>query len=230
MTGYALLTSVAILLLIGLRRRLPVLPLGGMSSWTQFHVYVGLFAFGVYCLHVPTLVGSGAFEFCLSVLFLSVSGSGVYGIYASRSVPKKLSAIERSHRFDQVGQYREQIARQASELSVELNQPTGMEVLARYYSANLNPYFRHKPSLTYVMTPTQTRRQRLLDGLSELDRFLETEGRAVANRFATLVRRRDDLDYEFAMHLRLRLWLVAHGVLSIGLLVGIVIHTMMAVT
>ncbi len=230
MTGYALLASVAILLLIGLRRRLPVLPLGSMSSWTQCHVYVGLFALGVYWLHVPTLLASGTFEFSLSLLFLLVSGSGVYGIYASRSVPKKLSAIERSHPFKQVSQIRKQIARQASELWAELNRPAEMEMLARYYSTNLNPYFSHRPSLSYVMTPTHTRRQRLLDGLSELDRFLETEGRAVANRLATLVRRRADLDYEFAMRLRIRLWLLAHGVLSIALLIGVVIHTLMAVT
>jgi hypothetical protein len=198
-----------------------------MSSWTQCHLYVGLFAFGVYCLHVPMLLGSGTFEFGLSVLFLSVSGSGVYGIYASRSVPKKLSVIEHSHRFDQVSQHREQIARQASELSAQLNRPTGMDVLAKYYSTNLNSYFSRKPSLTYVMTPTHARRQRLLDGLGELDRFLETEGRAVASRLATLVRRRDDLDFEFAMRLRLRLWLVVHGLLSVALLVAVVMHTMM---
>ena len=230
MTGYALLTSVASLVLIGVRRRLPVLPLGNMSSWTQCHVYIGLFAFGVYCLHVPTLFGSNMFEFGLSVLFLSVSGSGIYGIHASRSVPKKLTSIERAHRFDQVSRHRKQIAQQASELSVELNQPAGMEVLAKYYSTNLSPYFSHSPSLAYVMTPTHTRRRRLLEGLSELDRFLESEGRAVAGRLATLVRRRDDLDYEFAMRLRLRLWLVVHAVLSVALVVGAVIHTLMAHT
>ncbi len=83
LTGFTLLSTVLLLMLIGARRRLPVLRLGSMSTWTQCHLYLGLFSVGVFWMHVPTILGNGLFEGGLSLLFLLVSGSGVYGIYAS---------------------------------------------------------------------------------------------------------------------------------------------------
>ena len=68
------------------------------------------------------------------------------------------------------------------------------------------------------------RRRRLLNGLKELDRYLENDGKQTAGQFAALVRRRDDLDYQFAIQLRLRLWLVIHGIFSIALLAGAITH------
>ena len=68
----------------------------------------------------------------------------------------------------------------------------------------------------------------MLTGLKELDRYLETEGRTAAGMLAALVRRRDDLDYQFALQLRLRVWLVVHGVFSIVLLAAAIVHAVVA--
>ena len=73
-----------------------------------------------------------------------------------------------------------------------------------------------------------SRRRRLLSGLKDLDRYLETEDRITAGQFATLVQHKDQLDYQFAMQLRLRIWLVVHGVLSIVLLAGAIYHAVVA--
>ena len=42
----------------------------------------------------PALIGGGIFECGLSIVFWLVTASGVYGIYASRTFPKRLTAIE----------------------------------------------------------------------------------------------------------------------------------------
>jgi hypothetical protein len=91
-TGATLLATILGLALIGVRRRLPVLPLGNRSSWTQIHLYTGIFAAGVYGMHVPVLIGSGSFECALSIVFLLAAASGVYGIHASRTLPQRLTA------------------------------------------------------------------------------------------------------------------------------------------
>ena len=228
LTGFTLLSTVLLLMLIGARRRLPVLRLGSMSTWTQCHLYLGLFSVGVFWMHVPTILGNGLFEGGLSLLFLLVSGSGVYGIYASRALPKRLTVVEGQHRFDRVSWHRHQIAEKASELLGELSEPAGDAVLGSFYTSSLNPFFNSRPSLAYVMVPSGSRRRRLLNGLKELDRYLETEGRSIAGRFAALIRRRDDLDYQFALQLRLRLWLVLHCVLSVALVSGGIVHAVMA--
>ena len=228
LTGCTVLACLVLLMLLGVRRRLPVLPLGSVSTWTQIHLYVGFFTTGAYWVHVPAVFGDGWFEGGLSFLFLSVTLSGFYGIYASRRIPRLLTAVEGQHRFDRVRWHRGQIAETARSILEELDEPPTEAVLGAFYQAYLNPFFGSRPTLSYVLVPSGVRRRRLLNGLQELDRYLEVEGRRLAGRFAALVRRRDDLDYQYALQLRLRLWLVIHGVLSTGLLAGGIVHGVIA--
>ena len=97
-TGFTLLAGLFLLMLLGVRRRLPFWPLGSVRTWTQIHLYVGVFTTAIYLLHVPALIAGGVLEGCLSIIFLMVTASGFYGIYASRTLPKKLTAVE-SHRL-----------------------------------------------------------------------------------------------------------------------------------
>ncbi len=223
-TGATLMAAVLSLMLLGIRRRIPVLPLGNVSTWTQIHLYTGLFAAGVYAMHVPTLIADGMFEGTLSVLFLLATASGVYGIFASRTIPKRLNATEAQPRFDQLAWHREQIATAAADWGRSLTEPASIAVLEDFYGAALRPFFMGPPPRSYLIAPRGTRRQRLLAGLGELDRYLDGDGRDAAGRLAALVRRRDDLDYQYAMQLRLRVWVVFHAVLSVLVLLGSVLH------
>ena len=227
-TGATVLGSVVLLALLGVRRRLPVLRLGSVSTWTQIHIYTGLFAAGVYVIHVPTLIAGGVFECGLSIVFLLVSISGLYGVYASRTIPRRLTAVGEQYRFDRVNWHRGQIAQLAEDLLEELKEQTGVHVLGRFYHSFLQPFFHSRPNLAYVLAPTSVRRRRLLNGLTELDRYLEADSRSTAGRLAALVRRRDDLDYQFALQLRLRMWLVVHCCFSVILIIGAALHAITA--
>lgn len=226
-SGSMVMATIVMLCLLGVRRRLPVLPLGSVSTWTQVHLYTGIFSAGAFLLHVPSVIGGGVLECGLSIVFLLVTASGCYGIFASRSLPKRLTAVEGQHRFDRVGWHRGQIRDKARELLDELSEQTAVGVLGNFYTSYLSPFFDSRPSLAYVLMPSGVRRRRLLSGLKELNRYLESEGRTTAGRFAALVRRRDDLDYQFALQLRLRMWLVVHSVFSVALLVGGLVHAVL---
>ncbi len=227
-TGSILLVSILSLVLLGVRRRLPVLALSSVSNWTQVHIYTGLFAIGVYVLHVPVLIGDGIFEFWLSMVFWLASISGLYGVVASRTIPKQLTAIEGEQRFDRIGWHRNQIAEQAARLPEEVVEQTSAGVIKRFYDAQLDPFFSSRPSTVYLLVPSGRRRRRLIGGLKEIDRYLESGGRITAGRLAALVRRRDDLDYQYALQLRLRLWLVLHCLLSVALVAAAIIHATIA--
>ena len=71
-----------------MRRRLPILPLGSASTWTQVHIYMGFFTAGVYWMHVPKLIGTGIFEGMLSIVFLLVTISGFYGTLCFTNIAK----------------------------------------------------------------------------------------------------------------------------------------------
>lgn len=227
-TGGTALGALLLLALLGVRRRLPALRLGSVSVWTQIHIYTGIFAAGVYWMHVPSVIAGGIFESGLSVLFLVVSVSGLYGVYASRTLPKRLTSVEGQHRFDRVGWHRQQIADTANSMLGELQESAGVGVLKNFYQSYLSPFFDTRPSLAYVIAPHGARRRRLLSGLKELDRYLESDGRSAAGNLAALVRRRDDLDYQYALQLRLRVWLVVHGVFSVVLVAAAIVHAVVA--
>ncbi|MEM9365141.1 MAG: hypothetical protein AAGD07_04030 [Planctomycetota bacterium] len=231
MSGGILMACLVILIAIGLRRRLPILPLGSVSSWTQVHIYTGVFACGVYFMHVPKIIGDGILESTLSLLFLFVSGSGVYGIFASRRLPPRLTVIKGEHRFDQVTWHRNQIAIAARDViskAVSNDASKSRGVLADYYRDVLEPFFVSGPSVGYLVVPNSRRRHRLLSGLFDRERYLDAWGKQIAGQLAGLVRRRDDLDYQFALQARLRGWVCLHGIASMVLLVVAVIHGVLA--
>jgi hypothetical protein len=213
-----------LLSLIGLRRRFPMLPLGTMSTWLQVHLYTGLFALVVYLLHVPRLVADGVFEGGLSWLFLGVSASGLYGVWVSRTAPRRLTDVPGNYRFGQIGWHRQKIADLAAGMLQDLQSTPAAEVLGTFYQENLHPFFTTRPGLAYVALPTGTRRRRLLAGLGRIERYLETDTQQAAGRLAALIRMRDDLDYHFALQWRLRLWVVFHAILSLALLLASTLH------
>lgn len=227
-TGATLLACLFLLMLLGVRRRLPFWPLGSVSTWTQIHLYAGVFTTAIYVMHVPALVAGGMFESFLSIVFLMVTGSGFYGLYASRTLPKKLTAVEGQHRFDRVDWGRDQIANAADQTYQQLSETSAKQVLEAFYHQVLSPFFISRPSLVYVIAPSGHRRRRMLGDLKEFDRYLENDGRRLAGQFAALVRRRDDLDYQFALQLRLRCWVVFHSLLSLLLLATSLVHAAIA--
>lgn len=229
MTGWTVMVCLFALMAIGLRRRIPVLPLGTMATWTQVHLYTGLFAIGGYVLHVPATWNrgpliSGWLEGSLAWLFWLVAGSGIYGWIACRRLPTKLSILEPQVRFDQIQWHRQQIHESAIGCVEALRSPDASGVLGEFYEQHLSSYFSRQPSWLFLMIPQSKRRRRLLSGLRDLERYLGDEGRNVCGHLSGLIRRRDDLDYQTALQLRLRGWVLIHGVLSLSLLVVAVIH------
>src|SRR5690606_25077234 len=83
---------------------------------------------------------------------------------------------------------------------------------------SLRPYFSSNVAFSFIVVPNSMRRQRMLLGLREMDRYLCDKTRSVAGQLAALIRKRDELDFHYAMQLRLRVWVAWHAALSLVLL------------
>lgn len=224
LSGGVLLGCLVLLILVAVRKRLVMLPLWSVSTWVQIHIYTGLFALVAYALHVPRIIATGVFEGCLSLLFLSVSASGLYGLFVSRTAPRKLTAVGGEYRFDRIGWHRHQLAARAADVLAGLDASLSSPVLFAFYRDALQPYFSARPPLGYLAVPSGARRRRLLSGLGELNRYLSTDTRGASGQLAALVRTRDELDFHYALQLRLRLWVAVHSMLSIALLSWSLVH------
>lgn len=227
-SGATLLGCLFGLSLIGARKRLIILPLWSVSAWVQVHIYTGLFACVAFAVHVPTIVANGWFEGPLSWLFLIVAASGFYGVFISRTAPKRLTAVSIQPRFDRISWHRDQLAIAAEEAVSELQDLVDGRVVTAHYQQYLRPYFQSSLSRAYLLYPTGARRRDFLAALGELDRYLEGSALSVSKRLAALIRHRDDLDYQHAIQLRLRTWVMIHGGMSSVLIVWSLVHAYMA--
>ncbi len=228
-SGTTLLVCLVGLMLIGLRKRLVILPLWSVSTWVQVHIYTGLFASVAFVAHVPKIFASGPLEAPLSWLFLIVAASGFYGVFISRTAPKRLTGVSIQPRYDRIAWHRDQIAFAATQAIAELKDTPDRNALKAFFDQALGPYFVSSLAMSYLVYPSSTRRRRLLTALAELDRYLDANVLAASKRLAALIRHRDDLDYQHAIQFRLRAWIVVHGGLSSVLMVWSLVHAYIAI-
>ena len=229
-SGASLLASLLMLVLIGARKRLIVLPLWSVSCWLQIHIYTGLFATAVFVVHVPKIVANGWFEGGLSWLFLAVSASGFYGLFASRAIPRRLTAISIQPRYDRIAWHRAQYLANASAVFDQLDQSSDATVLSQFYRRVLQGFFTGGIPLRQLIWPSLQRRSRVLAELGDLRRYLGGQSLQAADRLAALVRQRDELDYHHALQFRLRAWVTAHAALSCVLVLWSLVHAVLALS
>ena len=111
MSGYILLASILFLTAFNIRKRLTFLPgIGTAAQWMQIHIYVGFSTIVVFGTHIAWRIPDGWFEGFLALLYLVVTGSGIYGLLITRVIPKRLTAIGEEVVFERIPALRLQLA------------------------------------------------------------------------------------------------------------------------
>ena len=228
LTGYILLASIVFLTAFNLRKKLPFLPgIGTASTWMQIHIYVGLSTFLMFGLHVAWRIPDGWLEGALAVLYLIVALSGLYGLFITRIIPKRLSGIGHEVIYERIPEMRMRLASNAKQIALGNVEASG--VIANFYLRNLLPYFEQPRGVAYFLYPTGRRKRRLIQDLLELKRYLSTDQREIGQTLAAFVQRKDDLDYHQAMQGRLKAWLFFHigftySLLAVSMLHALLVH------
>jgi hypothetical protein len=226
-TGYILLGSFLLLTAFNMRKRIPsIAQLGSAAFWMQVHIYVGLATFVLFGLHVGWKIPNGQFELLLTMLYLIVAVSGVYGLYVTRTIPKKLSAINDEVIYESIPNFRVKLAAEARGLVLEACQHS--DVLARFYRNRLAEYFERPRSLAYLANPNGRLRRQLTSEINDLDRYLSSDQRSLSQQLSLMVKKKDDLDYHAAQQGRLKIWLFAHIGFTYSLLLLSIFHGVMA--
>ncbi len=226
-TGYVFIGCLFFLTALNMRKRLPFIPnIGSARFWMQLHIYVGLATFVLFGMHVKWRVPDGGLEIFLSGLYFFVAFSGVYGLYMTRILPKRLSAIKEEVIFERIPAMRQKLAQQARAVVMEACESS--EVLAKFYANRLIYFFETPRSFAYNLSPSGGRKRQLVGELEALDRFLGEDQRHASRRLAVLVRQKDDLDFHRAIQGRLKIWLFAHIGVTYSLLIVAVVHGVLA--
>lgn len=227
LTGLILLGCLVFLTAFNLRKRISFLPqLGTAAFWMQLHIYVGLCTFVIFGWHIAWQFPSGWFEQILAALYLLVAGSGIYGLYLTRWLPRRLTALKDEVIFERIPALRHAIANRTRQLVLQARESS--DVLAKFYVNKLAGFFERPRSFAYLVNPNGRRRRQLIAEIQDLDRYLAEDQRAVSRKLRQMVQQKDDLDYHFAVQGRLKVWLFVHIGMTYSLLLFAIVHGLMA--
>jgi len=222
-SGYLLAGAVVFLSCFGLRKKLNVVRfLGTGTFWLHLHVYVGFGCSLFYFVHAGLKVPAGILDFIFSLFFFSVCISGMWGLYATRSYPKKLTATRREYVYEQIPVYRAEVLNQAETLV--LAQGNQNESLTEYFAGRLLPFFSLPRGIWFQLWPSGRLKRELLSELRNLDRYLAPEARSVAMKLGRLIQEKDDIDFHQALQGQLKGWLFFHIAMTYSLLILMIVH------
>jgi hypothetical protein len=225
-TGYALYATVVALIALHWRKQAPSLPLGRVSVWLQYHISLGYLAIVLFGLHVALRMPTGILGTALFSVFVIVVGSGLYGLYITRTVPRQLRLLSREAIYEEIPALQRQLAAQARRL---IERAADSNSLVELYKTKLAPFFDLRRGLWYFVYPNSRRRRRLMAQLRELDRFVDKPRRNDCRELGRLLAEKDDLDFQAALQGKLKLWTFVHigfsySLLLLGLAHGIIAH------
>jgi hypothetical protein len=226
-SGWALTAAIIVLAAFHWRKKIPVLAvLGSAAGWMQFHIYLGLSTFVMFGWHVHWSFPTGKLEQALSLAYLLVGGSGVFGLYLTRTTPRRLAAIQRQFIYEQIPLLRREVGRRARQLV--LAEPAGNEILARIYVNRVAGFLEGPRGWTFAWWPNGSNCRKLIGELVSLDRYLAPAQRETSRQLMSLIREKDDLDYHEALQGRLKGWQFLHIAMTYSLLTLMVVHIVMA--
>ncbi len=227
-TGLLLLAILLLLTLFNARKKLPFMPVFKASTWMQVHIYAGLFSVAVFLLHTGFKLPNGTFEITLAAVFVIVSISGVFGLYLTRSLPRKMTNFGQPVIYEQIPARRRQIQDEAEALVLDAEAELQSSSITDFYLAKLRPYLHSRAPALFALHTSGARIRQLDEQMGSISRYLADGERPVLELLRELVDAKRNLDYQQSSQRLLRLWLFIHIPFTYSLLILAFAHGALA--
>ena len=153
--------------LLGVRKKLPFLPVGNVQRWLRGHIWLTLLTIPLILLHSGFRLG-GPMTTTLMVLYAIVMVSGIYGLILQHKLPTMMKeSLPAEIVFEQIPNVRAQLYAVAEKFQRSLKQQATSgsavvaidvsqeEVLAGFIEQRLLPYLRARRSEKYRLGHTR---------------------------------------------------------------------------
>jgi hypothetical protein len=227
LTGWALLALVVGLASYNVRKKLPFLPLGSSALWLQLHIYAGLLSIVMFGLHLRWRVPTGAFETVLALVFAAVAGSGVAGLWISRTLAARVTTRGDEVIYERIPALRQRLQIEVEQLLLKCLAETESTAIPDFYLSRLKPFFDGPRNFWRHLGQSLRPCRQLLLEIEAQDRYLNDTERQYLQKIADRVRAKDALDYHYALQSTLKYWLFVHVPLTYGLLVLAAFHAVL---
>src|SRR6185369_16931477 len=121
--------------------------------------YLGFFTTLLFLIHLNFRAPHGWFEITLAWLFVLVSGSGVVGLFFSRTLPRRLATRGGEVIFEKIPALRHALKIEAEKLAIGADAKS--IIIAEFYAQRLAPFFAGPKNLWLHLVESR----RLLNGL-----------------------------------------------------------------
>lgn len=227
LNGYLLFGCMWIPALLGLRKKLSMLPVGSAAHWTGVHILVGVVLLPLYWLHTGAFWPSGTYEKALAALFYLVSGSGLLGWFVQTIYPARLTQTGGEIQFERIPAAICGLRDAAIATVRQATQDTATDTLARHYVQNLSWYF-FKPRFVLNHLFGGQRHEFWLHGeFRRIERYLGPREKQYLERLRELAKQKSNVDTHYAIQGLLKLWLFLHIPASATLLALAVWHLLL---
>ena len=224
-TGWIMFSLMLILVLFNARKKITFLPLGRAYTWAQFHIYGGLLLFIISFAHVNFAMPNGTLESTLSLMFLLVALSGIYGTYLSRRLPAKMAQQSEYVIYERLPGIREKIREEVEERVNTAIAELGSVAIADFYSKHLYDYLSRPANFWLHFIGREKRvHTRWQSRFQALRLYLNDKEKLLLSEIEQLTLNKTDLDSQYTYRSMLKYWLFFHIPLSYILFVFVLMH------
>ena len=209
-TGWVLFVVLVLLALFGVRKRLPFLPLGPASRWLKLHVVGGFIALLLFWLHVGEVWPSSFYGQFLTVLFYSISLSGIIGLLMEVIFPSQLTHTKLEVIYERIPKELAGIRNEVEALVEECTKENAGSVLAQHYLETLRWYFQRPRFFVSNVCGSQKPQHWVHQQCMILERFLNENERKYLDRIYSLAEKKIKIDFHYALQKMLKTWLLIH--------------------
>jgi hypothetical protein len=223
-SGWILIALMFGLVIFSVRKKISVLPLGSAYSWAQFHYYAGILFLLVFILHTSYSLPSGYFSSIFYLLVVLEIGSGFFGLFITRFLPRKMHTQSESVIFERIPGLRFQLQQEIQELAMQ-SVDQGGTAIRDFYLDKLITFMNRPRNRLYHLVGSRRIYVNWAKEFDALQRYVDQSNQDTLNDMRALVFQKIGLDNQYSNRLLLRAWLFFHIPVGVSLVVFVLTHT-----
>lgn len=223
-SGWLVFSIVIFLALYNLRKKLSVPQLISSKIWLKLHVAIALIGIVVFFLHVGPHLPRGFIEQLLATLWCVTTLSGILGLFFTRILPARLTAIGEEVIFEAIPEHRRQLLISVETLAQNSIAETQFTTVAYFFADTLRNFFTTPKNTLQHIIGKSSAIEYLLRDIQTKKQYLNDEEIDVLTKIGEYAIQKDKLDYHYALQLTLKLWLFVHIPFTYALITTAILH------
>ncbi len=224
LSGWILFVVMLFLTFFNLRKKVPFLRMGGVSTWLQLHVYAGILSGFLFLIHIGFSWPHGLLNQIIAGCFAIVFVTGVIGLWISRAFPKRLTDAGFETPFERIPHARNRLREEAEALVLAGVDGQTSPVIADFYTGKLGLFFTRPANFGAHLRSSRAPQAAHRSQFDEIGRYAKKAEGELLDKLRDLAERKHLLDYQYSLQFTLRVWLFTHIPLSYSLLILSVAH------